>query len=235
MRNFVDNQLAHYFNHFVHRYQTLDAFVYQVAQGHLFKGAVLLSIITFAWFKVDMIDNAIKKRKFLMVIIAAIVAMIIARFLALCLPFRYRPLHDPDLQLQASFSVQQWELNGWSSFPSDHMALFFAISLSIYFIHKQLGRVALLYTAIFIGIPRLLLGFHFFTDELVGMMIGCFSAWLGYSYMLHSKAMDKLIEFQEQKPAYFYPLLVLFISQLYEMFESARDLFKLLIKALLLA
>jgi len=45
----------------VHRYQTLDAFVYQVAQGHLFKGAVLLSIITFAWFKVDMIDNAIKK------------------------------------------------------------------------------------------------------------------------------------------------------------------------------
>jgi len=98
-----------------------------------------------------------------------------------------------------------------------------------------LGRVALLYTAIFIGIPRLLLGFHFFTDELVGMMIGCFSACLGYSYMLHSKAMDKLIEFQEQKPAYFYPLLVLFISQLYEMFESARDLFKLLIKALLQA
>lgn len=235
MQNFVDTQLAYYFNHFVHRYQTLDALIYQVAQGHFFKGGVLLSIITFAWFKVDDIDNAIKKRKFLMVCIVTIVAMLIARFLALCLPFRYRPLHDPDLQLQAPYSVQEWELNGWSSFPSDHMALFFAISLSIYFIHKQLGRAALLYTAVVIGIPRLFLGFHYFTDELVGMAIGCFSAWLGYTYMLHSKVMDKLIEFQQQKPACFYPLLVLFISQLYEMFESARELLKLPIKALLQA
>lgn len=238
MFNSVDTQLAYYFNHFMHRHQALDALIFQVAQNHLFKGAVFLSIITFAWFKVDIIDNAIKKRKFLMVFIVAIVAISIARFMALFSPFRYRPVHDPELHLQTPFSVNEWVLNHWSSFPSDHMALFFAISLSIYFLHKQLGKGALLYTAIFIGIPRLLLGFHYLTDELAGMMIGLFSAWLGYTYMLHSKAMDKLIEFQEQKPAYFFPLLVLFSCQLYEMFESAREffpIFKWSIKALFLS
>ncbi len=67
MRNFVDTQLAYYFNHFVHRNQVIDALVFQVAHNHLFKGAVLLSIMVYAWFKSDIVDGVLKKTSFLLV------------------------------------------------------------------------------------------------------------------------------------------------------------------------
>lgn len=223
MRNFVDTQLAYYFNHFVHRNQVIDALVFQVAHNHLFKGAVLLSIMVYAWFKSDIVDGVLKKTSFLLVFAVAVMAEAMARMIAMFSPFRYRPAYDPELHLQTPYSVNEAVLNHWSSFPSDHMALFFAIAISIYFLHKQSGWVAIAYTTIFIGVPRLLLGYHFLTDELAGMLIGCLSAWLGYSYLIHTRAMAALVAFSEQKPAYFYPLLMVFVCQLYEMFESVRD------------
>jgi undecaprenyl-diphosphatase len=236
MRNFIDNQIAYFFNQFVHRTPVVDALVFQVSHNHLFKGAVLLSIICYAWFKSNIEDLISKKKGFLLIFIVAVFAEFIARAIALLSPFRYRPIYDPELHLQAPYSVNEWILNGWSSFPSDHASLFFAISLSIYFLHKRSGMAALAYTILFIALPRLWLGFHFLTDELVGAAIGCFSAWVGYTYLIHTQAVDKLVAFSERKPEYFYPLLMLFAGQLYEMFESARDfspIFRWAIKVLL--
>lgn len=228
MRNFVDNQIAYFFNQFVHRTPVVDALIFQVSHNHLFKGAVLLSIIAFAWIKTNIVDLTQKKTGFLMIFIVAVFSETAARAIALLSPFRYRPIYDPELHLQVPYSVNEWILNGWSSFPSDHAALFFAISLSIYFLHKRSGIIALTYTTLCIALPRLLLGFHFLTDELAGAAIGCFSAWVGYTYLIYTKPVTKLVAFSEQKPEYFYPLLVLFACQLYEMFESARDFFPIL-------
>lgn len=228
MRNFVDTQLAYFFNHYVHRVQVVDSLIFHVSHSHLFKGAILFTIMTFAWFKTDIVDNVLRKKGFLMIFVVAILAETIARMVALLAPFRYRPIHDPDLHLQVPYTVNDWLYNHWSSFPSDHMALFSAIALSIYFLHKPSGRLALAYTMIFIGLPRLILGFHFLTDELAGMLIGFVSAWFGYTYLIRTEMMGKLVYFSEKKPAYFYPLLVLFLCQLYEMFEGLRDLFPIL-------
>lgn len=228
MRSLMDDQVVYFFNQFIHRAPTADALYFLVAHNHLFKGAVMLGTVTYAWFKTCMANLTQKKAGFLMVFIVAVFAEIIARAVAVLSPFRYRPIYDPALHLQAPYGFDDWVLNGWSSFPSDHTALFFAISLSIYYLNKRCGIFALIYTFIFIAVPRLLLGYHFFTDELAGAVIGCFSAWLGYTYLIHTKPMARLVAFFEQKPEYFYPLLVLFACQLYEMFESARDLFPVL-------
>jgi undecaprenyl-diphosphatase len=228
MHNFVDTTIAQFFNQFVHRSQVIDALVFQVAQNHLFKCAVLFSIICVAWFKVKIVDLTNKKKAFLTIFLVATLAMIIARTIAFLSPHRYRPIYDTSLHLNAPFSVNHWFLNGWSSFPSDHAALFFAISFSIYFLHKRLGLLAIGYTVLCICFPRLLLGLHFLTDLIAGALIGILVARIGFKYFIQSKLVAVLIGYSEKKPEYFYTIFLFFIYQLYEMLEGVRRLIPIL-------
>lgn len=225
MHNAIDTSTAQFFNHYVHRSQIFDAMIFQISHNHLFKGAVLYSIIAYAWFKVQIENEVLKKKTFLTIFVAAIAAILIARLVAIISPFRYRPIYDPQLHLQLPFSIHGGELNGWSSFPSDHAALFFAISLAIFFLHKRLGLFAIAYTVLFICVPRLILGFHFLTDIIAGAVIGGFVSWLVFRTVIHSKLLSSLVAFSESKPQFFYPIFLFFTYQLYEMFERMRDVF----------
>ncbi len=66
------------------------------------------------------------------------------------------------------------------SFPSDHAALIFAVSLTFYlFGYRKLGAVLFLISLILIT-SRVVVGVHYPTDVLAGALIGLVIAWLGY-------------------------------------------------------
>ncbi|OXH87894.1 phosphoesterase, partial [Burkholderia multivorans] len=80
-----------------------------------------------------------------------LVALATGRVLAHALPFRVRPIYNPDLHLHfPSVGLRAATLQNWSSFPSDHAMLWMAIATGIFIIARRIGVFALLYTIVFI-------------------------------------------------------------------------------------
>lgn len=94
------------------------------------------------------------------------------------LPFRPRPMTVAALHFQTPFGASDHGLINWSSFPSDHAAVFFALATSIFFVWRAAGIAALVYVFLFIAMPRLYLGFHYPTDILGGALIGIALAFI---------------------------------------------------------
>jgi len=76
-------------------------------------------------------------------------------------------------------SVKQLIVNneGFSSFPSGHASLFFALAMGAYFYNKKLG-ILLFAGAIFMGIARVFVGVHWPSDIIGGALLGISAAWV---------------------------------------------------------
>jgi undecaprenyl-diphosphatase len=82
-------------------------------------------------------------------------ALFIARILALTMPFRLRPLHTPEISFTLPYYMPTIRLEGWSSFPSDHAALFLTLAMGLLFISRAIGILGLSYAFLIICLPRL--------------------------------------------------------------------------------
>ncbi len=207
------------------RYVEFDRFVELISTNNMFKGGVLLPIVWWAWFKAG--ERQQSNRLHLVAMLASCaVSMLLARVLATVLPFRERPVFSEELNSFFPKGIVQVALDNWSSFPSDHAALFFTLSTGLLFVSKPAGIFAICYTALFIGFPRIFLGLHFPTDVIAGAIIGIAVAVLGNIVFVKSRYLKKITEWSYEKPAFFYPLFFLLSFQLSELFYSVRILGK---------
>ena len=76
------------------------------------------------------------------------------------------------------------------SFPSNHTAAAFAISVSI-FLHRHKWGILLIIFSLAIGLIRILGGVHYPLDILGGIAIGSLVAWLAHRLHVH-KLLDRL-------------------------------------------
>lgn len=143
-----------------------------IAGLYTFKGFLLIPLLWWIWFEPG------ERREWrcemvIATVASGLIALAAGRLLAHFLPFRERPIFNPDLHLHfASDSLREASLSSWSSFPSDHAMLWVAIAMGIFLVWRGAGALALLYTAVFICLPRAYLGFHYPTDLLAGAAIG---------------------------------------------------------------
>jgi undecaprenyl-diphosphatase len=66
--------------------------------------------------------------------------------------------------------------SNFSSFPSGHATLSFALAFSIFLYDKKIGSLFLL-LAFFVAMGRIFTGVHFPLDILVGGILGIFVSW----------------------------------------------------------
>lgn len=218
----IDLALLSALNNFSQLSHTFDQFVVFIQHNHLFKGGVLIPIIYYVWFKSNQNSN---KRKYLIaMLLFTFPAELIARLMAKTLPFRFRPIHDAEVNFLLPFGMNTNFLNNQSSFPSDHAVLFFCISVGILFCSKKLGIFAFVYTLFFIALPRIYLGLHYPSDVFVGALIGIIISILAIVYFSQNKLLNLINDWSYSKPEFFYPLFFLFTCQIFEMFGSARAL-----------
>lgn len=221
--NLFDSTIISYVNGFSQRSWTIDNAIHFLSESPLLKGGVLVIIIWWAWFKYDKhLSN--RREHITSTLVGCFIAIIAGRALALALPFRLRPLYNNDLHFLLPYEMNRNTLESWSSFPSDHMALFFALSAGLLFISRRAGVFALVYTLLFIGFPRIYLGLHYPTDIIAGAIIGMTIGWLANKSIIIGNISQSVLSWERSRPSIFYPVFFLVTYQIADMFVSSRAL-----------
>ena len=219
--NSFDYAIIKFINQFSAKSWAFDKIIGFLAGNNLYKGGVLIALIWWAWFKRE--DRHTRNREHILsTLLSCVVAIFLGKVLASILPFRLRPIHEASLRFLLPFDEHTIDLEGWSSFPSDHAALFFTISVGLLFIAKRVGLFALFYTILFILFPRVYLGYHYPSDIIVGAMIGTITALIGNIYFVKNKNIRSIIDWSYAKPHIFYPLFFLLTYQVVDLFYNLR-------------
>lgn len=226
MPNF-DVNFLYALNGFIGKSPSFDAIVYFLSNFHPIKMTPMILILWGSWFQRTP-NNFDTRKNIIKSFFACLVAMIIARTLALLLPFRFRPIHNPNLHLNFPSFVSPDTFNHWSSFPSDHAVLGFSLATCIFLLNRKWGILAITHTLLFICLPRMYLSLHYPSDILGGALIGILMAWMMMRTNILTPIANRILLLEKTQPVVFYVFFLVLASQLIEMFESTRRLFTML-------
>lgn len=148
-------------------------------------------------------------------------AIAISRLIQMFLPERLRPLHSGDPNFVLPLGVDPLALEHWSSFPSDHAALFFAVSTTIWRVSRPLGAVCYAWSIFVVSIPRVYAGYHYATDILGGAAIGVFVG-LVIVRPIQVRLMPWMVAMEERYTPAFYAMFFVISCQFITMFGDAR-------------
>jgi undecaprenyl-diphosphatase len=200
----------------------LDKLMALFAGQTLLKGGVIFAFFWAAWF--DDKENQRERQAILLSgFLGATISLAVARAIAILAPYRERPIAAL-AQFQIPYSMSSEDIIHWSSFPSDHAALYVGVSVAILLAARRLGIIALVYTLVFICIPRMYVGLHYPSDILVGALIGTGAVLLTAKASLSIKAVQPVLRYQSQNPSLFYMVSFFMTAQLVDMFTAFRKL-----------
>lgn len=178
---------------------TLDALLAMVIDNPVAKAGPIVACFAYAWWKAGDSAERHRRRRVLLVTLAALFVLAPVMKAVSTEGFAPRPLvraeqtyaYDAEGELRAlprlaynppqtgdaatrfaALGDREIEENDLGSFPSDHAALFVALSLGILFAARVAGALALVWTLAFTLGARVVTGLHAPIDILVGGAIG---------------------------------------------------------------
>lgn len=208
----------------------MDRLIGLWAGNTLLKGGVLVALFYWAWF--SFAAQSKERNILLSALIATPIIVVTARLLALNLPFRVRPIHNENLNFTLPTGISEKVLDGWSSFPSDHAVLYFGFAVGIFATSQRLGLIAILYTLIFIGLPRMYTGYHYPSDILGGMLIGGILVLISIYLFANSFITTRINDWAEKRPGAFYALFFLTTFEIANLFDRSRHIAEFLYRGL---
>lgn len=188
------------------------------------KGLLLIAALCWIWFVPGEPGKRNRNREMVIATIASgLLALLVGRLLAHYLPFRVRPLHDPNVHLHfPETTYTEPTLRFWSSFPSDHAMLWGAIAMGIFLVYRTLGVFAMLYTVLFVVLPRVYLGLHYPTDVIVGLALGIASTCLMTRDAVRLRIAAPFLRWLERFPAPTYTFAFILCFELITQFDDIR-------------
>ncbi|GJH04278.1 phosphatase PAP2 family protein [Paraburkholderia terrae] len=207
-----------HFSHFATR--TIEA----IADLYTFKGLVLIPVLWWMWFRQGECREW-RREMVLATLLSGIVALFVGRLLTHWLPFRVRPIYSTELHLQfAGSNIKDALLTKWSSFPSDHAMLWMAVATGIFLVWRGIGVLAILYTVLFICVPRAYLGFHYPTDLLVGAAVGIAITYVMTRDAIRLRYATPALRWIEHRPGPSAMLAFILCLELVTQFDELRKL-----------
>jgi undecaprenyl-diphosphatase len=210
-------------NEFSQRSERLDKLVGLLFGNALVEGGFLTTLIWWAWFR--KYETAQRDREFVASgIVLTACAVFVARLIALFCPFRLRPRYVDGLHFRLPVGSANYEMFNWSSFPSDHAALFFCLATILFFISRRAGALALLHALLVVSLTRIYLGIHYPSDILAGMLIGVGFASLALHSCIRRGLARPALRWMEVSPRSFYPCLSLCLLLVATQFDPLREM-----------
>jgi undecaprenyl-diphosphatase len=195
-----------------------------IASLNTFKGLVLMPILWWMWFRPGK-RGEWEREMVIATIASGLLALVIGRLLANGLPFRVRPIYNPELHLHfPPANLQEDVLRTWSSFPSDHAMLWMSVATGIFLVWRGIGVLALLYTATFVCLPRVYLGWHYPTDVLGGAAIGVAITYAMTRDAVRTRFAVPILRWIDKVPGLGYTLAFLLSFELVTHFDEIRQL-----------
>jgi len=224
--NSFDRSVVTFVNSFAQHSTTFDRLVVFHSHSSLLQGAFAMTVFWWAWFRRR--DHQREDQTMLLATLAgSILAFGVGRLLALTLPLRARPMHDPTLHLILPFGMGPDEFRGWSAFPSDHAMLFFALAWGIWFVAKRAGLILLIHAAFVVCLPRIYLGLHYPTDILGGAAIGILVVSIVMMPRIRETLARPWLAWLDRSPGTFYAALFVVSIELASMLQGPRALLEL--------
>lgn len=202
-------------NSLVGKSVAFDQIVLSSANFTPLKGGLYMMVIWGLWFwKKEGEEQSVTRQKILLVTIGAVGALIVGRLSQAFMPYRDRPIHDSSVDFQAPFGGKAEALDGWTSFPSDHAIIFFALAVGIMAIHRKVGIFLFIWAIFVIGFPRVYVGVHFPTDIIAGAVIGTVLMLLVLMIPVPNRLLGFAMNIEKNYGWLFYPFAFLITWQL---------------------
>ncbi|MDF0696634.1 phosphatase PAP2 family protein [Rhizobium sp. MC63] len=145
----------------------------------------------------------------------------LSRLIQLFLPERLRPLHSGNPDFVLPLGVDPKTLEHWSSFPSDHAALTFAVSTTMWRASRPLGAACFIWSTFVICLPRIYAGYHYATDILGGAFVGVCAALL-VARPLQKLLMPHVLTVEERFPGLFFSGFFVISYEFVTQFDELR-------------
>ena len=221
---FFDEPILHFFNQFIAQSPGLDKWLVYFLESHLAKGVVLVLACWDLWYTYPGPQMEKTRNGICTTITSSLIAVFITRIAVHIFPNRARPFLNPDLKLNIANSLDVLAFKDVSSFPSDHATLFIALSYGIWKTNKKIGLACLIYTILFIIIPRMALGLHYPSDILFGSLIGLATVELGFRLGTLKQINTYFLNLTTRKPQIFYPVFFFLTYEIANLFDDLRQL-----------
>ena len=228
--NAIDYAIVEWLNGFAAKSHAFDVFIWMAASNHLMKSGLLIAMLAWVWFRQD--NDTLKNRTTILFgLMASWLAVFLSRVISLVMPFRLRPLGNPDVQFVSPLPLPSANnIIDWSSFPSDNATLFFALAATVYLVSRTAGIIALCQVAVTAGFSRVYLGWHYPSDAVCGAALGIATVYLAGAAVRRNYVTQAPLRWMEHSPQSFAAVLGLLLFLTFMTFEPVYPILHLAVK-----
>jgi undecaprenyl-diphosphatase len=140
------------------------------------------------------------------------------------LPFVPRPIHATGLEVRLAEGQSMEAFDGLSAMPSGHTSFFVGLAAGIFLVHRQWGIFLLFYTAFFISLPRIVMGYHWPADILAGALLGLVTVLVFFKPLRAATVRMNIVPYFEKHEALGYALLFLATFEVARMLHLTRSI-----------
>jgi len=150
----------------------LDRVANMLIHNNLIKHGLFIASFWVLWLNAT--SDQIRRRADLCFILVAVsLSLFVNQVISSIFPMRSRPIYWTDIGLrEPTFDISHFRrmLETFSSFPSDHAAIYFALTTGFWFISRRLA-VAMAIWSVVCLLARIFMGLHFPSDIFIGATI----------------------------------------------------------------
>ena len=187
------------------------------------KGLVFVATFGALWFRRT--KTQVRQRETLiLVLFGIVVSLFVARLFANVLPFRVRPMFTSGIGYRAPLFEMGAYFENWSSFPSDHAVILFAMTTGFWLLSRWWGLLWAGFS-ILAMLARIYVGLHYPGDVVAGALIGIGITHAISNEFMHAHVAAPIVAVENRAPAIFYGLMFPFIYEVSTLFTYVRDIY----------